>query len=462
MAKSLLADEFLVDEFLGTTSGASTLARLLAQSTSTIKLKRQARAHILLCGVSATWLICLVLTDSTTQSIAWSVVLMLLLLYSLSRLLGLIEELKYRLSSDATPSDLSETNITELAALTISVSSAVLLAAIVLLQLDFTRLHKPVVNRQVVDIELVSPKDAVDHHDLLPATSVETAIKKRSADQITAPSENLAGAPVRPTPIIRAEEPLKEPVKEPVNQPSKTPVKEPVKKPGDEPAKSPIREPEKQPTRPLSQMEKMAMMGMTETTEIPGRKIPLTFKAPSNWKTVVVAQDRDKSVDFATYSASAALEHPTVKSADYRNQGQAYLSETRPVDMIESIDNDGDATLRTQSGGRSAGGAGAASDLHAYLKLLNRRVKSFWIPPRGLNRLAIIQFRIKANGTLVSTTALPHEGEVDHEAESAAVAAITKAFPFQPLPKEVKAGYLDVRYTFNYRFNEIDEVKSGR
>jgi len=450
-----VAKLLLVDEYSGTTPGASTLARHLAKSTSTAKLKRQARAHILLCGVSASWLICLVLTDGTSQSIAWSVVIMLLLLSSLTRLLSLKQELKYRLSSDATPADLAETNITELAAATIAVSSVVLVAVIVILQLDFTRLNKPVANRQVVDIELVSPKDAVDRHDLLAATSVETAIKKRSADQITAPSENLTGAPVRA--IIKVEEPLKEPIKEPVKQPSKTPVKEPVKKPEDDPAKGPLKEPQKQPTRPMSAVDKMAMMEMTEITE---RKIPLTFKAPSNWQTIVVAQDKDKSVDFATYSASAALEHPTVKSADNRNH--AYLSETRPVDMIESIDNDGDATLRTQAGGRSAGGAGAPNNLHAYLKLLNRRVKSFWIPPRGLNRLAIIQFRIKANGTLVSTTALPHDGEVDHEAETAAVAAITKAFPFQPLPKEVKAGYLDVRYTFNYRFNEIDEVKSGR
>ncbi len=439
MANALLVDEFLVDEYSGTTPGASTLARLLAKSTSTAKLKRQARAHILLCGVSASWLICLVLTDGTSQSIAWSVVIMLLLLSSLTRLLSLKQELKYRLSSDATPSDLAETNITELAAATIAVSSVVLVAVIVILQLDFTRLNKPVVNRQIVDIELVSPKDAVDRHDLLAATSVETAIKKRSADQITAPSENLTGAPVK--------------------QPSKTPVKEPAKKPEDDPAKGPLKEPQKQPTRPISAVDKMAMMEMTEITE---RKTPLTFKAPSNWQTIVVAQDKDKSVDFATYSATAALEHPTVKSADNRNHGQAYLSETRPVDMVESIDNDGDANLRTQAGGRSTGGAGAPSDLHAYLKLLNRRVKSFWIPPRGLNRLAIIQFRIKANGTLVSTAALPHEGEVDHEAEAAAIAAVTKAFPFQPLPKEVKTAYLDVRYTFNYRFNEIDEVKSGR
>ncbi len=133
--------------------------------------------------------------------------------------------------------------------------------------------------------------------------------------------------------------------------------------------------------------------------------------------------------------------------------------------MIESIDSDGERSVLTvQSGGHSTNGKGAASNLHEYLKLLNKKIKYNWIPPRGIDRIAIIEFRISADGKLVSTKALPHSGntniETDAEAETAAITAIKKSFPFRPLPADVKAASLDVRFTFNYRFNQIDEVGS--
>jgi len=133
--------------------------------------------------------------------------------------------------------------------------------------------------------------------------------------------------------------------------------------------------------------------------------------------------------------------------------------------MIESIDSDGKLTLLTvQSGGRSADGTGAPSHLYEYLKLLNQKVRNNWIPPRGIDRIAIIEFRISKAGKLVSTKAMPHGAaeNADREAEAAAVASLNKTFPFLPLPEELKTTYLDVRYTFNYRFNQISEVSSAQ
>lgn len=86
-----------------------------------------------------------------------------------------------------------------------------------------------------------------------------------------------------------------------------------------------------------------------------------------------------------------------------------------------------------------------------------------WIPPRGIDRIAIIEFRINADGKLISCKALPHTGAIefrDSEAEAAAMEAIKRAFPFLQLPAEIKAPHLDVQYTFNYRFNQIDELKN--
>jgi len=293
------------------------------------------------------------------------------------------------------------------------------------------------VKRQIVEIELVSPLDARNNNELLPSTSEDTTAK-RSADLITAPSENLSGKPkeqvekplakkIKVTPV-RALRPTEKKPKNQKNQKSET---EPVtKKIGDQTEHAP------------------------DLVEIAPPKIPITFKAPSTWKTVVVAQGKDKSVDFATYSASA----PTYQRDTASKQT---LSDAPPVEMVESVDNEGSKkALRSQSGGRSTGGAGAISDLHAYLKMLNKRVKYFWIPPTGLDRVAVIEFRIKSDGTLLRTKALTHEGKIDPEAEAAAIAAINKAFPFRPLPKDVKAGYLDVRYTFNYRFKQIEGVKN--
>ena len=68
--------------------------------------------------------------------------------------------------------------------------------------------------------------------------------------------------------------------------------------------------------------------------------------------------------------------------------------------------------------------------------------------------MAVIQFRIGKNGKLLETTSCSGNGP----AEATAIAAIKKAFPFRPLPESVKAPYLEVRYTFNYRVNDMSEI----
>ncbi len=303
---------------------------------------------------------------------------------------------------------------------------AVLLTSYLVLHIDLTQLRKPIKQRQVVEIELVAPSDTIDRQEILPATSKEVVSKAQKGALYTVASSALRGASV---PLSKPEFQQKPAATEPKTQQKLASAHELVK-------------------------------------EAPVSPMPLTFKAPNNWKTIVVAKEKDNSVDFSTYSASAAARSVTIDrpKTNARADSQKFLSEVEPANMIESIDSDGQLSpLTIQTGGRSKDGAGAASNLHQYLKLLNSRVKRLWIPPRGIDRIAVIEFRINASGKLISCKALAHTDDSrgsDSEAEAAAMAAINKAFPFLPLPAEIKAPHLDVQYTFNYRFNQIDELKN--
>jgi len=435
--QNLAADNSTVGGGAAGSNFGNSIGRHLLYAASTANLKRQARAQILLCTFSAIWLVYIVAINYAASALAWSVALTCLMLSSLVRLLDLNQEIKYRLVGyiERSENEKADIDIAELAAITLVVSSAVLTAIALLIQYQFIAVHAPLVKRQVVDIELVSPQDATNNGELLPATSAAATTLKRSADLMTLPSENLFG---KPQEQVEKTKPL---AKKRIARAGK--MDKPVRK---------IQKREKPVGETAADSAATNNVAAAlESSTLATAKTPITFKAPSTWKTVVVCQDKDKSVDFATWSATA----PTSE----RSSDKA--SQAAPVEMVESIDNDGSKNVRpSQSGGRSAGGIGAASDLHTYLKLLNKRVKYFWTPPSGLDRLAIIEFRIKADGTLIRTKAMPHEGKIDAEAEAAAIAAISRAFPFRPLPKEVAAGYLDVRYTFNYRFKQIEGVKN--
>lgn len=439
----------------GTTGSISTASSELASyfkphfiHPSYSLLQRQARAHLLMGSSCGIWLSYIVLSEHVAQAIAWVFVLGGLLLSSLSRWLSVRQELYFRLEpiyrdkaadfTDQTASNSPKKNddreLEELAAPIIAFISIaiplVLLTSYLIFHIDLTRLHKPVSQSQIVEIELVAPSDAIDRKDILPATNKETATKAQKGALYTVASQTLTGAAApRSEPSAKAD------------ISNKTPVED----------KSITKD------KSISHSE---ITAIKETTvESKGTAPPLTFKAPDNWKTIVVAKGKDNSIAFSTYAATKAA---TAQAATIAN-ARELVSEVEPANMIESIDSDGQLSpLTIQVGGRSKGGTGAASDLHAYLKLLNRKVKSHWIPPRGIDRIAIIEFRISADGKLLSTRALAHRGNTDEEAEAAAIDAITKSFPFQPLPAEVKAANLDVRYTFNYRFNQIDEVSSNQ
>ncbi|MFX5784890.1 hypothetical protein ABTE36_20590, partial [Acinetobacter baumannii] len=66
----------------------------------------------------------------------------------------------------------------------------------------------------------------------------------------------------------------------------------------------------------------------------------------------------------------------------------------------------------------------------------------------------LIQFRVSAQGKLLAVSPVNGGGAP----ADAAMAAVRKAFPFKALPSSFTAPYLDIRYTFNYRINELSDI----
>jgi outer membrane biosynthesis protein TonB len=85
---------------------------------------------------------------------------------------------------------------------------------------------------------------------------------------------------------------------------------------------------------------------------------------------------------------------------------------------------------------------------------LNRRIKRRWLPPTGMEEVVLIQFRVSAQGKLMAVTPVNSDGAP----AAAAVTAVRQAFPFKALPSSFSSPYLDIRYTFNYRINELNDI----
>lgn len=463
-----------------TASNAASLYVLSNISPSNYsRLQRQAKTHALMGSSCGIWLSYIVLGEHVAQAIAWVLVLGGLLLSSLSRWLSVRQELLFCIEPRFQPlapievratahKQTDDRELEELAAPIIAVFSIalplVLLVSFLIFHIDLARLSKPAVKRQVVEIELVALSDAIDKKDILPAISKEETNRANKGALYTVASPALNGAArPRSTPSAKADTSDKGRVEDKLVKADKFVKTDKLVKADKSIGHSKITTTKERAAESVAKVESTAIA--EEKANL--TTLPLTFKAPENWKTIVVAKEKDKSIAFSTYTATnQATARARAKAQAAPLEVREFLSEVEPANMIESIDSDGQVThMATQIGGRSNGGTGAPSTLHSYLKLLNRKVKSHWIPPRGIDRIAVIEFRISADGKLVSTKALPHSGntniENDAEAEAAAISAIKKSFPFHPLPAEVKASSLDVRFTFNYRFNQIDEVGSN-
>ncbi len=278
----------------------------------------------------------------------------------------------------------------------------------------------PVLRTQVVDIELTRLADYKNRQALLPSTEDKPTLRKRSSpDPQTLQGEITARS--APKPAQHGESPKQVRVKSDLSaQPADRTV--------------------------LAQ----EVVGAKSSIATPPRKndSPLVADAQSGQK-------------FRVYEPPRMVASQPQEGSKNAANDEVFMEEVAPPELVELVDNDGDAGLDVwQAGGRSSGGKGAPSELSVYLKELNRRIKRAWSPPRGITRRAEILFRIRREGTLAMIKIVRSSG--DPEADTAAIRSITACSPFRQLPSDYALSYLDIKYAFNYTADELTELSDGR
>ena len=268
---------------------------------------------------------------------------------------------------------------------------------------------KPIVRRQVVDIELVSDKDFADRKEILPGTVEKPSLKSQKNDvEITRRS---------PTPITH-------------QVPSKS---------------------EKSAVMPSVS----AATAAKETTKTVKPKE--TLKVMPRQTAVRPIEKYIINVADTPQPAHGVPAPNTTRGEAKSRSRQPVLEEVAPPEMVEITENQGDNGNETfQPGGHSSGGTGRKTQLVAYLKELHRRIKHAWTPPSGETHSAEILFRIKKGGGLASIKLVTSSG--DSDTDESAMHAIAACSPFKALPADYPATYLDLLYTFNYNVDELSEL----
>ncbi|OGI04807.1 MAG: hypothetical protein A2Y25_04265 [Candidatus Melainabacteria bacterium GWF2_37_15] len=121
----------------------------------------------------------------------------------------------------------------------------------------------------------------------------------------------------------------------------------------------------------------------------------------------------------------------------------------------DSISGDGDGT---GSGRRRDGGLGNSyvinnildnPDITPYINELQRRINWNWKPPAGNeNKRVELFLRIAKDGRLVILNI--KKTSLSGEMDNAALNAVKKSLPLNPLPSNYKQGYLDVVFSLDY------------
>ncbi|HEY9786502.1 MAG TPA: TonB family protein [Candidatus Obscuribacterales bacterium] len=313
--------------------------------------------------------------------------------------------------------------------------SIVLCAWMMLLQ--FKPERKTVAARQFIDIELASPTDYVKRDELLPSTKDADTLRKRTGST----EKMITAVAVQPRSIPpKAERNMTETEEAGDPAPHTTPQSAPEAK-----TITTIARKEKTSQSAKSGNAPPANVVRSEAAPLP------EVKLPEGWRVFQAERPMAKSP-----AARAGLNTKTARS---QNEPMLF-EEVAPIELYELADNSGDAGIEVwQSGGRSEGGKGAPSTLQEYLKNLHKRIKRAWTPPHGDPRVAEVLFRISREGKLTSVRLLTSSGHQD--ADRAAMEAIMSCAPYKSLPSDYQPAFLDIRYTFNYRTDELTEVKNA-
>ena len=108
----------------------------------------------------------------------------------------------------------------------------------------------------------------------------------------------------------------------------------------------------------------------------------------------------------------------------------------------------GNPDANNNPGGKPSVAAQADVDFGPYMADLQRRIKRAWFPPRGQeSRRVKVIFQVHSQGEL-SNLRLEKSSQVAI-ADQAALAAVSNAAPFRPLPAGAPA-VVDIEFTFDY------------
>lgn len=89
-------------------------------------------------------------------------------------------------------------------------------------------------------------------------------------------------------------------------------------------------------------------------------------------------------------------------------------------------------------------------DFGPYMKRMQDKIKSCWAPPAmDLNAQIVVKYRILKNGSLDSYGISASSGS--QELDNAAIEALKKAAPFEPLPEGFNKESILVQFTFDYQ-----------
>lgn len=317
--------------------------------------------------------------------------------------------------------------------------------------------HKRESILQIVDIQLLSEKDYQDNKSPLPGMKPEDSLRKRTADTRTQQGElsNASAAKTSESAANKEKQVKKDDTQKQKTPPKKKADQEQKEKPKEKQQSKATDAAEQKPVQRAvspellqSKLEKIAVVPLSQMSnskkQSPASAPPVVI--PQGWQTKTVTD-------------SLAFQNRPLPSASSARSDQPFLTEVRPLEMVELIENDGDSDGVNifQRGGKSSGGKGAENNLSLYLKNLHKRIKSNWSPPRGFTRKVELVFRLKRDGHVAEIRILKSSGE--QAADKAAIKAIALATQKpESLPADFTSNLLDVVYTFKYNVDELQEM----
>lgn len=87
-------------------------------------------------------------------------------------------------------------------------------------------------------------------------------------------------------------------------------------------------------------------------------------------------------------------------------------------------------------------------DFNTYMRNLQTKVKENWEPPKGTKSTRVVLlFKVDKKGNILNPKVLKSGGE---EYDKAALEAVKKSSPFEPLPKEYKGKTVEVQFSLDY------------